>query len=182
MSYEKEIDHFVTESDEVVGLKDARARGAVSILNESFRLVNTLDLESDESGDSFRVSFTESDDGVPYYEQELVIEIMSNTMPWQYLGISVDVENPDGTITSTQAGECRGGGVPKLIHIQKLGSRWVTQYGVFSGTYGSATLSMFATFHANTVESDAPAIRGVSVGPFKQVTAKIYAKRKMEEL
>lgn len=165
------------EKDGVVyDLKDTNARNSVSeILRTEFRLIAELDIP--ETEDSFNIEITETDDGEPLHEEEVVIEVETNAMPFSFF--SCDVISTDGK--KLRLAEVRGAGCPKLVHIKKIGLRYVCQSYVFGGAYSSANVGLFGTFHYMPVAETCHAISSLTFGPFRQITAKVYAKHKVEE-
>lgn len=76
MAYEKEIDHFVTESEEVVGLKDSIARKAhYPFERMRAKLIVQGTVATDEDGNlPSQVVITQRDDGTPLNLKAFALE------------------------------------------------------------------------------------------------------------
>lgn len=154
-------DYVLTDEDkrEIAGI----AAGMVPGANE-FRLVNTVDIAASE--ESFCITLTESDDGVPYFEEEFVVEIESFTLHWSYFVPTISDGNTSQNLSYLN------GIKQRILHIHKLGMRYV---GV---GYQDNSVHPGYPFDYQKLPVDIPVIRSLTIGPFKQFTGRVYARRK----
>lgn len=140
-----------------------------------WRLIADVDIPLIAEGDNaFYYELTEDQAGAPLRESEFWVEITQYTKEWSYF--RSDVRGSDNTKYEA-IGEVQTTYPMFMVWIHTMGPKTLTEYWGFSSSTSAGAGALGSALHFTGSLDVKPPFTGVKLGRFRQITAKIYARR-----